>query len=44
MAAEGIPREINNLCALAMLRAQSLAVQKIDTKLVRQILDQRELN
>jgi len=44
MAAEGILREINNLSMLAMLRAQSLSVNKIDTKLVRQILDQRELN
>ncbi len=44
MASEGIPREINNLCVLAMLRAQSIAVNKIDTKLVHQILDQRELN
>lgn len=44
MASEGIPREINNLCVLAMLRAQVLSVSKIDTKLMRQILDQRELN
>lgn len=44
MASEGIPREINNLCILAMLRAQSKSVSQIDTKLMRQILDQRELN
>jgi type II secretory pathway predicted ATPase ExeA len=44
LASQGIPREINNLCTLAMIRAQSINSTKIDSKLVRQILDQRELN
>lgn len=44
LAAQGIPREINNLCTLALLKAQSTNASSIDAKLVRQILDQRELN
>jgi type II secretory pathway predicted ATPase ExeA len=44
MSSEGIVREINNLCILAMLRAQALSTTKIDSKLMRQVLDQRELN
>ena len=44
LASQGIPREINNLCTLALIRAQALSTDKIDAKLVRQILDQRELN
>src|SRR3990167_3082749 len=44
LAARGIPREINNYATLALLKAQSLGVSKIDAKLTRQVLDQRELN
>jgi type II secretory pathway predicted ATPase ExeA len=44
LASQGIPREINNLCTVALLKAQSLTASKIDAKLVRQVLDQRELN
>ena len=44
LAAKGIPREINNVCTLAILKAQSMNATKIDGKLVRQVIDQRELN
>lgn len=44
LASGGIPREINNLCSAALLRAFSLGVKKIDVKLVKQVLDQKELN
>lgn len=44
LAARGIPREINNIGTAALLKAQALQVKKIDAKLVRQVLDQRELN
>lgn len=44
LESRGILREINNYCTLAILKAQSLNASKIDAKLVRQILDQRELN
>ena len=43
-ASQGIPREINNLCTVAILKAQTLGVQKIDAKLVRQVIDERESN
>jgi type II secretory pathway predicted ATPase ExeA len=44
LASQGIPREINNLCAAAFLAAQSSGATKIDAKLVGQLLDQRDLN
>jgi len=44
LASQGIPREINNLCTLALLRANTSGASTVDAKLVRQILDQRELN
>lgn len=44
LASQGIPREINNLCTVAWLRARSLGVSKIDVKLVNQVLDQREID
>jgi len=44
LAAGGIPREINNLASAALLRAFALGVKKIDGKLIKQILDQKELN
>lgn len=43
-ASRGIAREINNYCTTALLKAQSSNVTKIDAKLLRQVLDQRELN
>ncbi len=44
LAAEGIPREINNLCTSAWLKAQSTGSSKVDAKLVGLLIDQRELN
>ena len=44
LAAGGIPRELNNLASAARLRAFTLGVKKIDGKLVKQVLDQKELN
>jgi type II secretory pathway predicted ATPase ExeA len=44
LASQGIPREINNLCAAAFLAAQNSGATKIDAKLVGQLLDQRDLN
>jgi type II secretory pathway predicted ATPase ExeA len=43
LAAQGIPREINNLCTQSVIKAKSQNASKIDGKLIRQILDQREL-
>jgi type II secretory pathway predicted ATPase ExeA len=44
LASRGIARELNNYATLAILRAQAIGVSKIDVKLMRQVLDQRELN
>jgi type II secretory pathway predicted ATPase ExeA len=44
LASQGIPREINNLCTSAIMLAESLDVQQVDSKLVRQVVDQREAN
>lgn len=44
LASRGILREINNLALAAFLKARATGVSKIDGKLVRQVLDQRELN
>jgi type II secretory pathway predicted ATPase ExeA len=43
-ASEGVPREINNLAALALLRAEALGLDSIDDKLLKQVLAQRELS
>jgi type II secretory pathway predicted ATPase ExeA len=43
-ASGGIPREINNLASAAMLRAFALGTKKIDARVVKQVLDQKELN
>lgn len=40
----GILREINNFATLAVLRAESSKSSKVDLKMMRKILDQRELN
>jgi type II secretory pathway predicted ATPase ExeA len=44
LASQGIPREINNLCTNAIMAAETLGLQKIDGKLVRQVVEQRETN
>lgn len=44
LASRGIPREINNACILSLLKAKELELQSINAKLVKQVLDQRELN
>ncbi len=44
LASQGIPREINNLCTVALMQAETLGVQRIDGKLIRQVVDQREAN
>jgi len=44
LAAQGIPREINNICTAVLLKARSMNVDKADGKIVRQVLDQREIN
>ncbi len=44
LASGGIPREINNLCSAALLRALAAGTKKIDGKLIKQVLDQKELN
>ena len=44
LASRGIPREINNACILSLLKARDLQLPVIDAKLVKLVLDQRELN
>ena len=44
LAFQGIPREINNICTVAMMQAEALGVNQIDGKLIRQVVDQREAN
>jgi len=44
LAAQGIPREINNICTAVLLKMRSLGADKADGKIVRQVLDQREIN
>lgn len=44
LASQGIPREINNFCTAAIMKAQTADVSVINNKLIRQILDQREVN
>lgn len=43
-ASEGVPREINNLCSLALLKAQTNGVEEVDGKLVKQLVSQRDLS
>jgi general secretion pathway protein A len=43
-ASEGVPREINNLCALALLKAELIGLKTIDDKLIKQLVSQRELS
>lgn len=44
LASQGIPREINNYCTAAIMKMQAASATVIDGKLIRQILDQREVN
>jgi type II secretory pathway predicted ATPase ExeA len=44
LAAQGIPREINNICTAVLLKMRSSGAEKADGKIVRQVLDQREVN
>jgi len=44
LVSAGLPREINNYCTLAVLKAQAASLSSIDAKLIRQVLDLRELN
>ena len=44
LASQGIPREINNYCLSALLKAEDQGLSRVDVKLIRQVLDQRELN
>jgi len=43
-AARGILREINNFCLLALIRAEAAGVSHVDAKLIKEILEQRELS
>ncbi|MBA2705381.1 MAG: AAA family ATPase [Blastocatellia bacterium] len=43
-ASEGVPREINNLCSLALLKAQTNGAEEVDGKLVKQLVSQRDLS
>jgi type II secretory pathway predicted ATPase ExeA len=44
LAAQGIPREINNIATAVLLKMRALGADKADGKIVRQVLDQREIN
>ena len=43
-ASEGVPRAINNLCELALLKAELAGLDSIDGKLVKQVISQFELS
>jgi type II secretory pathway predicted ATPase ExeA len=43
-ASRGVIREINNFALLSFLKACSKGLKHVDAKLVKQVLDQRELN
>lgn len=43
LASQGIPREINNLCTTAIMKAQALNAEEINAKLIRQVIDQNEV-
>jgi type II secretory pathway predicted ATPase ExeA len=44
LASRGILREINNYATQAVLKAQAASLTEIDAKVIRQVLDQRELS
>jgi len=44
LASQGIPREVNNYCLSALLKAEDQGSARVDAKLIKQVLDQRELN
>lgn len=43
-ASEGVPREINALCTLATIKMQSNGIERIDGKLIKQLVSQRDLS
>jgi type II secretory pathway predicted ATPase ExeA len=43
-AAEGVPREVNNICALALVKADSMGLDAVDEKIVKQVVLQREMS
>lgn len=43
-AAEGIPREVNNLCALSLIKAEVLEEDQVDEKIVKHVIVQRDLS
>jgi type II secretory pathway predicted ATPase ExeA len=43
-ASEGVPRAINNLCELALLKAELAGLDCIDGKLIKQVVSQLELS
>ena len=43
-AAQGIPRELNNLALAAILRAQADDIEKVDGRLMKKVIDQRDLS
>jgi type II secretory pathway predicted ATPase ExeA len=43
-ASEGVLRAINNLCELALLKAELAGVDSIDGKLIKQVVSQLELS
>jgi type II secretory pathway predicted ATPase ExeA len=44
LASQGIPREINNICTVALMQAEASGVSQIDSRLIRLVVDQREAN
>jgi len=43
-ASEGVLREINNLCALALMKAQTNGNERVDGKVIKQLVSQRDLS
>jgi len=43
-AAEGVPREVNNICALALIKAEAQGLEHVDEKIVKQVVVQRDLS
>lgn len=44
LTSRGIPREINNVCTNAILGMRYANAQRVDARLIRQIIDQKDLN
>lgn len=43
-SSEGVPREVNNLCALGLLKAHMNGLDAVEEKLMKQVIVQRELS